>query len=149
MTAAAEQAFFCKHVPAPEEWADIAEPEFEGIIEDGRLAVPYPETQSGAAQVIIWLVVRVVSESDTPTNHQLVVYFEVEGTGALSHPISTDFTLSRGRRGLPLVAELPFAVPGISLGGRSDERDCPHIPGRCRAEERSSLDRNSPSHLVS
>ena len=117
MTAAAEQAFFCKHVPAPEEWADIAEPEFEGIIEDGRLAVPYPETQSGAAQVIIWLVVRVVSESDTPTNHQLVVYFEVEGTGALSHPISTDFTLSRVGEAFPWLQSFHLPCPASPSEG--------------------------------
>ena len=118
MTATVDQAFFCRHVRPPEEWADVAEPEFEDIIKDGHLAVPCAEARDGAARVTIWLVVRVISQSDSPTNHQLVVYFEVEGAGALSRPMTQELTFSKVGEEFPWLQSfhLPCAA-SASEGG--------------------------------
>ncbi len=122
-TAAVDQAFFCRHVRPPEEWADIAEPEFEDVIEDGRLAVRYSETESGAAQATAWLVVRVVSQSDDSANHQLVVYFEVDGTEALSRPMTQDFSLSKTGEEFPWLQSFHLPCPvSASEGGALNVR---------------------------
>ncbi len=148
MTAAVEQAFFCRHVPAPEEWADIAEPEFEDIIEDARLAVPYAEAQEGVARVTIWLVVRVVSQSDSPTNHQLVVYFEVEGTETLSRPMTQEFGLSKVGDEFPWLQSFHLPCPASpSEGGTLNVTAHISLDG-CSGEERSSRDRGSPGYVV-
>jgi hypothetical protein len=116
-TVAVDQAFFCRHVPAPEEWADIAKPEFEDIIEDARLVVPYAEAQEGVARVTIWLAVRVVSQSDSPTNHQLVVYFEVEGTEALSRPMTQEISFSNVGDEFPLLQSFHLPCPASPSEG--------------------------------
>ena len=116
-TVAVDQAFFCRHVRPPEEWADIAEPEFEDVIEDGRLAVQYSAKDSGMAQATAWLVVRVVSQSDDSANHQLVVYLEVEGTDALSRPVTQDFTLSETGEEFPWLQSFHLACPASESEG--------------------------------
>ena len=93
----------------------LADPQLLGI--PRHLAVPYAEAQDGVARVTVWLAVRVVSQSNSPTDHQLVVYFEVEGVGALSRPATQELALSKVGEEFPWLQSFHLSCPASPSEG--------------------------------